>query len=57
MQLNNTFAILETKSSPLKIGRAPKGHFSCQPLIFRGYVSFRTRTQYCIVNAFADIWL
>lgn len=33
--------LLETNSSPLKKGRAPKGNLIFQPLVFRGYVNFR----------------
>ena len=39
------YTLSETNSSPLKIGRAPKGNFILQPSIFRGYVSFRKGTE------------
>ena len=35
------YTLPETSSLPLKIGRAPKGIFMFQLLVFRGYFSFR----------------
>ena len=51
--LNWSFTPRKFNSSPLKIGRAPKGNEKVfQPSIFRGYLKFRVYSAIPIENTF-----